>query len=320
MVMIGNMKNYEVHSLRSELAHAFPSGKVEPAHTQQGHFYKIEGYKEVAPSVTTVQSIESKSYLKQWAVNRAIEYINDNLAGLCAGDIGVFEHARYAHRRELDFAGEVGTTAHEAAEKYVKHWIETGEKKESATEFLGHNALPEEIAGTRSFDKFIKEHDLVPIGSEVKVWYAKGKDIYAGTIDSIYLIGDVYKDRCGNTSCAHDYSRQKGNREWCFKCGRMIVWKLVEIDYKTSNTVSGKNDYAEQTVAYAHAVEQRTGWRFDDILILQLDKKKAKYTLFKVNNKSRALKRFFATLRHYVEKPKDEDLLTPMEERLTIKI
>lgn len=314
------MKNYEVHTLRSELAHAFPSGKVEPAHTQRGHFYKIEGRGDVAPSVTTVQSIESKSYLKQWAVNRAVEYINDNLPQLCSGDTGVLEHARYAHRRELDFAGEVGTTAHDAAEKYVKHWIETGEKKESATEFLGADALPEEIAGTRSFDKFIKENELMPIGSEVRVWYSKGKDVYAGTIDSIYLMGEVYKNRDGSMTCAHDYSPQGNGRQWCVKCGRMIVWKLVEIDYKTSNTVDGKNDYAEQVVAYAHAVEKITKWKFDDILILQLDKKKAKYTMFRVNNRARALKRFLVTLRHYVEKPEDENLLTPIYEKLIIKI
>lgn len=311
------MNHYEVHTLRNELARAFPSGKVEPAHTEKGHFYRIEGHEGVAPSVTTVQSIESKSYLKQWGVNRAVEYINDNLAELCSGDIGVLEHARYAHRRELEIAGEIGTTAHGAAEKYAKHWIETGKKKKSATEFLGANALSEEIAGTRSFDKFIKENDLIPIGSEVRVWYAHGADMYAGTVDAIYLMGEVCKGKEGTASCEHDYC----NTDTCTFCGRTVTWKLVEVDYKTSNTVAGKNDYAEQVEAYAKAIEQNTGWKFDDLWILQLDKKSAKYTMYKVNNRKRAWERFLATLRHYIEAQDDsEDLLTQKEEKLVIRI
>ncbi len=318
---IGNMKTYEATQLRAELARAFPQGSVEPAHTGRGHFYRVPGKESSAPSVTTIQSIESKGYLKQWAVNKAVEYIDNNIARLCSGDLDILEEARKAHERELDFAGSVGTTAHDAAEKYAKHWIETGEKKESATEFLAEGSLPEEVAGTRSFDKFIKEHDLIPIASEVRVWYAKGKDIYAGTVDAIYLLGEVYKDREGSTSCSHDYEPQKGNKHWCVNCGRTIVWKLVEVDYKTSNTVAGKNSYAEQVEAYARAIEQKTGWKFDDLWILQLNKQRARYDLFKVNNRKRAWDRFIATLRHYVEmQDESENLLTPREEKLIIRI
>jgi hypothetical protein len=315
------MKIYEATKLREELATAFPQGSVVPAHTSRGHYYNVPGRETSAPSVTTIQSIESKGYLKQWAVNKAVEYIDNNIARLCGGDLNILEEAKKAHERELLFAGSVGTTAHDAAEKYAKHWIETGEKKESAVEFLAEGSLPEEVAGTRSFDKFIKEHDLIPIASEVRVWYAKGKDVYAGTVDAIYLMGEVYKDKEGDASCAHDYEQQKGNKHWCVKCGRVIVWKLVEVDYKTSNSVAGKNSYGEQVEAYARAIEQRTGWKFDDLWILQLNKQRAKYDLFKVNDRTRAWKRFLATLRHYVEtQDANENLLTPREEKLIIRI
>lgn len=46
-------------------------------HTQYEHFYKDKEDGEVYPSVTTVLSVIAKPYLKQWAVNRGVDYVRD---------------------------------------------------------------------------------------------------------------------------------------------------------------------------------------------------------------------------------------------------
>jgi hypothetical protein len=139
--------------------------------------------------------------------------------------------------------------------------------------------------------------------------------VFAGTVDSILLVRDVYKDRAGDTSgaCHHDYAVQPSGVEWCYKCGRTVTRRLILGDWKTSNSIQGKDDYAEQANAYAKAIEVGTKLKFDDVWIVRLSKEKALYEVQVVVDRKGAWARFLATSRNYDTRAKHKGpLLAPL--------
>lgn len=312
---------YDVFSLREILHTAFPEGLVIPDHTPTEHWYKNTRTGSRAASVTTKQNVVAKGYLKQWAVNKGIDHISANIERLKSGDTSVLDEAKFAHENELGAAGQTGTNAHGAIDKFCIEWIERGTKPSlSAASFLREGAPGQEVAACRSFDKFISEVEVVPVASELKVWYEKGKDCFAGTVDAVLLINEVYKEREGSKDCDHDYSPQTKSL-WCTKCGREVVQKLILGDWKTSNQIQKKDEYAEQTVAYATAIEVGTGLKFDDIYVIRFEKSRADYEMARVADRRHAWQRYLATSRLYDLHAKSrESLLVPLHEKIKFSI
>lgn len=312
---------YDIPRLRAQLASAFPEGSIVGEHTATEHWYRNTHNGKIAASVTTKHSVRSKPYLRQWAVNEAINHISKNIGRVFIGESeDVFNEAKHAHENTRDQAATYGTTAHGAYEDYLNDWINTGTHKESAKDYLKEGAAIEEIAACRSFDKFIAENEIVPIAAELKVWYDKAGVTFAGTVDSVIVIRDTYKDRNGDETCDHNYAPQE-NKLWCIKCNREVVERLVLGDWKTSRSIAGKDEYAEQTSAYAKAIENATKWKFRDVLVIRFDKSKACYEIMKVNDRKTAFKNFALTSKLFDQLNSSKVLLlSPIKERNTIVI
>lgn len=314
-------ERYDIDKLRSALKSAFPDGLVEPDHTPTEHWYVNTKNGRRAASVTTKQSVVGKGYLKQWAVNRALDHVSQNRARFIAGDEEVLKEAAMAHTNELESAGSIGTTSHSAFDATCKEWIETGKRPGPTMEKLAPGARLEEVAACRSFDKFLDENEVFPVASETKVWYERGNDCYAGTIDGIFLAHRVHLNRAGEIGCTHDYVLQTSGTLWCTRCGRNVKRRLLLTDWKTSNQISNKDEYAEQAEAYGHAVEAAVGRIFDEIWIVRFSKLRAEYEIMRVPDRKSAWQRFLATSRLFdrrLELP--GPLLEPLDAKLVIQI
>lgn len=310
--MAKQSKQYDLISLREILHKTFPEGLVLPDHDDTGHWYKNAKTNGRAASVTTKQNVVAKPYLRQWSANRAVEYIREHMAELVGGSMDILDDAKRAHTVELESAGSIGTTAHTAIDKFCQRWIDTGHSEGSSADYLEASARGEEVAACRSFDKFRAEVEFVPVASELKVWYEKGNDCYAGTVDSVLLVQRTYKGREGDKACAHDYVWQT-HTLWCTKCSREVTQELIIGDHKTSNQISNKDEYAEQVEAYAHAIEVGTGLKFNDLWIMRYEKSKADYEIMRIANRAKAWKRFLATSRLYdIRAKSDRPLLEPV--------
>jgi hypothetical protein len=313
------MKTYSPFELRDQLNAAFPDGFIVADHDDTGHWYKNTKNGRRASSVTTKQGITNKPHLKQWAVNRAVDHVRDNQLRLTDELETVLSEAKYAHKTHLEFAGGVGTKTHNAIEAYCEDWISTGRPAASATQFLLETPRIEEIATARSFDLVRRDFVFIPIAVETRVWYEKGKDCYAGTTDMVCLLFDyIVKNPCEGE---HDLVAQRGKKCWCTKCDSTFTVRLMLWDWKSSNQVQQKEEYAEQAAAYAKAIEIPTGWKFDDIWIIRLSKVKAEYEVVRVNDRKRAFDNFIATSRLWDQKHKtEESLLSPLKTKKVIKI
>lgn len=313
---------YAIDRLRAELDTAFPEGSIRAEHTTTQHYYRDVRSGVLAPSVTTIQQILSKPYLRQWAVNQTIEYIRIHHERYTDGEhLEVLAEAKNAHHNTRDQAAEWGTKAHGAFEDYLNEWIKEGVRpQKSAAVYLKEGADAEEIAACRSFDKFLDENEIVPIASEKQVFYNKGGVLFAGTVDSVIIVREVYKDRVGDKTCQHDYAPQD-KKLWCVKCNREVREKLVLGDWKTSNHLNGKNEYATQTTAYSKSIEYAVKWKFKEIWVVRFDKKFAHYDIVKVADRERAWELFKANARHYNILSKQEDtLLEPLKVKNIIKL
>lgn len=315
-------KTYDIGNLRETLRDSFPG--VVPCHTATEHWYKREDTGRVAASVTTKQGIINKPYLKPWYIKQTVDYIRENVERLREGDLEVLEEAKGAAGKRVNQASVWGTTAHDAIDRYVTTWISDKAPEESCVSFLqprdeamGTND-PEEIAACRSFDLFISEVEIVPIASELKCWYEKGKDCFAGTIDCVGIVRTPYKDRVGDKACAHDYEAQVGGTLWCVSCNREVTQALCLLDWKSSRQISGKSEYAQQTVAYAKSIEVAAKIRFDMVWVVRFDKYSAKYEILKVADPKAVWKEFLAVSRTFdlLKSRPDDSLLVPLKERV----
>lgn len=313
-------RNYDVLDLRARLASCFPH--ISPAHTEAGHFYRNETTGRVTKSVTTALGFVAKGYLYKWYAKLAAEHVRQNLHRLIEGDLTVLDEAQHAGERSRDTSAGIGTTAHGAIDSFCSKWITDDIRPDvSAATFLAEGSRGEEIAACRSFDKFIAENEIIPLASELQIWYEQGKDCYAGTIDSIILSLEVHKERAGTGECKHDYVPQPPGIFWCTNCGRETKARLILGDVKTSNTIKGKSEYAHQTEAYAKAVEKALGIKFDAIWIIRFEKSRADYEILKIGNRKQAWKEWLSISRAYdssVERV--GELLVPLTVKEVIKI
>lgn len=319
--MARKAKSYDVAHLRKLVRSASPV--ILADHTTLGHRYRREDTGRKAWSVTTKLGFVNKGYLHKWYAKRAAEHVRDNLPRLLQGDLSVLDEAARAGEGSRDNAADIGTNAHGAIDRFVTEWLRTGVRPSgSASLFLADGAKGEEIAACRSFDRLIDTIEYVPIASEIKVWYEYGRDCFAGTVDTIFILRHPYKDRIGDPTCAHDYSAQPSGVLWCTKCHREVTERLILGDWKSSNSIVGKEDYSQQDTAYAKAIEKATGLKFDELWVVRLDKYKAFYEICEVTDRNAAWKEFLTISRAFDEREKrnGKSLLEPINKREVIKI
>ena len=295
-----------IAELRKIVKEKCPENLVLPEHDHTGHHYRYLKTNKVYDSVTTLIGILDMPRLKKWAANLAVEYLDRNWDVINKDNRkDHYKAALLAHEDVLNDAGDIGTQGHEAIERYLKRWIKTNIQPRDIRKFiLGEDSRLWAIA--RSAEMFINDFEMIPIAAEVNV--ASEKYEYAGQVDCLaVLIKEVEPGNMelfeGGHKCFNHYdnahTKKYRARFWqCGECGRVVEPIFSVVDWKTSNSVD-KPEYAMQVAAYFKGLYEMTGLRPKEIIIVQLDKHKAKYNVVRVQNVPAAFRAFVHVAKVY---------------------
>ena len=238
-------------------------------------YYKVGDY-DAMPSVTTVLEMINKPRLRDYKMNRALDYLGGKYAKRHWDDrittppwvrypgspraqslrkkvkttwndaIASLRRNAKAHPNKVrDTAGDIGTEVHEAiaAEMRGENWELTSE--------------PAAIA-MQSYRLWQEDTTISPIWSEQTVWSLEYG--FAGSADLVGLDGS----------------------------------KLVVLDWKTGAGVY--NEAGLQMAAYSHAIEEMTGSTVDECVVIHLDKNTPACTEHKVKDWKRSFNGFLSAL------------------------
>lgn len=313
--------------LREKISKVFYEGRVVPKHTDTQHFYQDVEDGEVYASVTTKTSVLGNDLYKQMAVNIAVEHIQTEMLkfpSMTPEQISeVFVYAREAHKHRLAEAGNHGTHGHTMCDRYVSKWIETGVRPNNMKDFITPEITNEGVCAGLSAEMFFKSRTMFPIASELRVLSKKFK--FAGTLDALFLIGDVYKDRIGDESCDHNWFEKGKTKVSCIKCGRQESLTFTMVDHKTSNSIygrgnKGKHSYPMQLLAYGMAFKEMTKINIKRYWILKLHKYQPEYDVGVIVNHKKAFECFLAanTLNDYIHST--EDPIVPLNPKNIITL
>lgn len=287
--------------LRKKIQDVFYEGRVVPKHTETQHFYQDTVDGETYASVTTKTSLLSRDYYKQLAADKAVEHIQTHISRFSIMEpeqiTEVFTYAREAHKHDLNRAGLWGTHGHDLVDRYVSAWLKDNKRPDDIRSFVTPELSNEGVCVGLSASRFFDDFTMFPIASELKVISKKHQ--YAGTLDSLWLIGSVYKERIGEISCPHNWFEKGKDKIKCGSCKREEKLELVLGDWKSSNAILGigsmaKFDYAMQVAAYAIALKEMAGINPKKHWIVRLDKKSPSYEVGVITDTKRAAKAFLA--------------------------
>lgn len=280
-------------NLRTAISTVFYDGRVVPRHTEYEHFYEDTVDGSIYPSVTARTGILDKPYLKQWAANKAVDYllkfIEDNPEYEKHELDTAAKAARNVHKTLLKQASSWGSQGHDIVDNYVKMWIEDN-RPENIKDIIPDDTEPEAISAALGAEKFFKEYHLYPIVSEKKL--VSKKNACAGTLDTLFLIGEVYKERHGDSKCQHQWWEKAEDKLWCEKCGRTEQLLLLLLDLKTSNSVYDHVDYPIQVSGYGSFLTEMVGIKCQRYWILHVSKEKPEYDVAVIKDHKSAAKAF----------------------------
>lgn len=246
------------------------TGKWVAEHTDTQHFYRNVDSGVLVSSVTT-KNILDKEHLRPWAVRVAIEWLekddrwNKYLTAKTEPKNEYLQGAILAHTGIRDDAGQVGTFVHDAAERFILEWIETGTKPDDIIRFIDEKGKDDGRvwAGARSVKKLFDDRpEVVPVASELLVGSAALNG--AGTLDLLVLNG---KD--------------------------LELW-----DFKTSNSID-KIGYSMQVAAYSSMFTTMTGLRPKAWRVVKISKDMDKVEIHRLVNYKKALECFKAISKVY---------------------
>lgn len=269
---------------RAKIEAVLYEGRVLPKHTETQHFYQDVEDGETYASVTTKTSLLSREYYKQMAADKAVDHIQSQMLLFAQMEpeqiTSVFTYAREAHKHDLNRAGMWGTHGHDIVDRYVSEWIRSGEQPKDIRMFWNHDDSNEGKCASLAGEKFMHQYTMFPIASEKKVISKKHK--YAGTLDSLWLIGDVKPE--DQARCVHTWFEKGRNKIKCHTCGQVETLSIVLGDWKTSNQIfghgsMGKYEYAMQVAAYDIALIEMTGVKCKKHWIIRLDKQQPVYEI-----------------------------------------
>lgn len=308
--------------LRNKINSVFYEGRVIPAHTEYEHFYKDKEDGEIYPSVTGVLGVIEKRYLKQWAVNRGVEYVRDwaiNMPVINRVDLyEVLERSKIAHKTILETASMWGTDGHNVVDEYVKLWIETGKEPTcSILDLASIDISNEGKCAALGAEKFFNKHTLFPIVSEKKILSKKHK--IGGTLDSLWLIGEAYNRQEGDKHCLHEWAEQGNGDIVCSKCTRREKLTLILIDLKTSNQINSL-EFAIQCSTYSSILTEMCAIKPKIHWILQLNKNKPDYTIGVIDNISRHAKIFLHTYELFKHQKKETEPVKMLKQKTVVKL
>ena len=157
------------------------AGEVLLEFDQGKHSYTADGV--TVPSVTQITGVLSKDALLQWGANQSAYFLRDRLRGASEeellgmiGDDGLFNEARFAHRRKKEEAADIGTQAHQWIERVLR-WEQDRTKKPEA---------PEVRRCCEAALAFLDASKLRHVSTEQRIYSRRYG--YAGTLDKIALL------------------------------------------------------------------------------------------------------------------------------------
>jgi len=280
--------------IREKINSVLYEGRVQPRHTEYQHFYEDTVDGEVYASVTTKTSLLSREYYKQMAADKAVDHVQSALIRFNTMEpeeiTAVFTYAREAHKHDLNRAGMWGTHGHDIVDRFTSEWIRTGERPSSIRSFWNSDDSNEGKCSSLGFELFLNDHIAFPVVSEKKVISKKHK--YAGTLDSLWVIGDIVKEP--KTDCKDHLWFEKGRDNIvCNRCGLKAKLVPTLVDIKTSNQIfghgsMGKYEYAMQVAAYDLSLIELAHVRCKRHWIIRLDKTSPYYEIGKITDIKKA--------------------------------
>ena len=233
----------------------------------ESRFYDIVGVGKF-PSVTTILGVIAKPALIPWAQKEVANAIQPILQDVFDHKIApkdldvdaILKMARNRPKAIMEEAGDIGTQVHKALEIIVNEKIAN---PDLSWEHLHerHHTFPDERIEkcVGAFFKWAREHDFVPLESELMV-YSK-KIGYAGTFDAVGYVNGV----------------------------------LTVVDWKSSKAYY--DEMGIQLSAYRHAYSEMTGKKkVDGMMVLRLGKLDGEFEVIKVTSPAKNMLAFKAAL------------------------
>lgn len=210
----------------------------------KSHRYKNPEEKGWLRSVTSITGIVDKPFLKQWAVDMAIKYLEGFLKyeGAVIG-IEELEQARKAWENVSQEAKDIGTDVHDYIQQYISFQLNC---TRIPKDYVEKPTPPTDDRAKKWVIAFLKWHkeSMIEYLHSEKIIYSK-KYNYCGIFDVAY-----------------------------WKDNKFILW-----DFKTSKSIY--EDYINQVVGYVIAYEEEyPKEHFDWVSILRFDKETGDFEEF----------------------------------------
>lgn len=156
-------------------------GKIILGFDDSKHAYSVDG--KPVWGVTSIVGVIAKPALMYWAVNQAINFLQDNLqAGKIYDEMQIknlLTEAKSAHTKAKNGAADIGTMIHEWIEKFLKAGLERKPLPKKPLNKEMKNAID-------GFLDWTKKNKVKFLASEQKIYSRKYK--YAGTLDAEAMV------------------------------------------------------------------------------------------------------------------------------------
>jgi len=266
-----------IYQLQNEIRSKIPL--VVPRHEEKGHKYEVPHLGKIFPSVTTILQIVKDDSIRNWRLNRAIEYMFAHYKEF--NDSNIMDHLENAKRTSIDLledAGDIGKRIHSYRERLF--YNEKSDEDDISDIDIRF------ISAKRALQKFLDDTGYCPIVSELMVYDAQLG--IAGSLDDVGLLPRIV--RSGISGCAHKMFLP--NPEWkqynrCMKCSLKIAYDLVLMDLKSSNQY--RDHYHIQVALYTYMFSKLTNLRPKKLFILKVSKENGTYDIEEIKDYKSAL-------------------------------
>jgi hypothetical protein len=253
-------------------------------------YYKVADY-DSFPSVTTVLEMIAKPALRDWKMNRALDYLGAELKKtpwdkmreriwlpwtrypksktaqrFKRGPIGSWERVLAFYRKQAklhpdrirDEAGYLGSEIHDAIHAEISGFPFEFTPPDGISEKDLSKWYRQADTALQSYRMWREDSTIVPLWTERTVWSLEYG--YAGSADMVGMDGS----------------------------------KVVVLDWKTGSGVH--NEAGLQVAAYAHAIEELTSQNIDECRVVHLDKTTPAWTEYTVKDWRRSFNGFLSAL------------------------
>lgn len=242
------MTQKKIQALRDRIKNREAELNVTTDHTDDAHYYVRDDAKY--PSVTQKLGLVKDQGLSNWRINRAMDFIFQNFTEINEENLmEMLERAKNAPQAEFENAGAIGNIVHGWRELWFSNWVATDEV--ASPDHTMH--IPQVQSGCRAIQKFVTEHNYIPIACELSL--ADHELRLGGALDDLgYVDGE-----------------------------------LALVDLKTSN-IGDKNSYHYQVALYYLMLARNYGIRPKKAYILHVSKTNGTYNLIEIKDMPRLIR------------------------------